>query len=187
MPVREALSSLRQALTGPARFDPTESTQTFAIRATDFVQSIILPPLLADIAVSAPGIRLSVRPPTGSLPTAELISGELDLVMAPWGEGPPGFLKQKLFQEKFLTVARLDHPTLRSELTLEDFVKLRHVIVSFRGDMVAPIDEELEQMGRPRRVTIAVPYFHMALAIVATSDLIATVPERLARAFAPPT
>jgi DNA-binding transcriptional LysR family regulator len=183
-PVRDALRGLRQALDGPAHFNPGTSTKTFTLRATDFVQSVVLPPLLVELAVEAPGIRLSVKPPTGNLPTAELIAGELDLVMAPWSEGPSGFLKQKLFQEKFLTAARVDHPTLRDRLTLDDFVNAGHVIVSFRGDMVAPIDEELERMGRPRRVAVAVPYFHMALALVASSDLIATVPERLARAFA---
>lgn len=183
-PVGEALRGLRQALEGPKRFDPATSTQTFTLRASDFVQSIVLPPLLAEIAVKAPGIRLSARPPTGSLPTAELIAGELDLVLAPWGDGPAGFLKQKLFQERFLTAARSDHPALGDKLTVDEFVTLRHVIVSFKGDMTAPIDQELEQMGRPRRVAIGVPYFHIALAMVAASDYIATVPERLARAYA---
>jgi DNA-binding transcriptional LysR family regulator len=69
-------------------------------------------------------------------------------------------------------------------LTLERFMELRHVVISFLGDMVGPVDEALDEQGLRREIAVAVPYFHIALALVAASDLIVTVPERLARTYA---
>jgi DNA-binding transcriptional LysR family regulator len=162
-PVRAALAEINRTLQGRQRFDPITSQRTFTLRATDFVQGILLPPLLANLAAAAPSVRLHVRPPIGGLPTAELAGGELDLALARRTDAPAGFYEQKLFTESFLSAVPAGHPCAHRPLTLERFMELRHVVISFLGDMVGPVDEALDQQGLRREIAVAVPYFHIAL------------------------
>ncbi len=48
------------------------------------------------------------------------------------------------------------------------------------GSLSGIVDQVLAAEGRSRRVIVAVPYFLAALATVAASDLIATMPRRIA-------
>jgi DNA-binding transcriptional LysR family regulator len=184
-PVHRALSEIRQALAGGGHFEPGTARRLFTVQATDFVQGIVLPPLLAEIAAKAPHIRLRLCAPTGGLPTAKLASGELDLVLARRTEAPAGLYEQKLWTEGFLSAVRSGHPCAGQKLTLERFLELRHVTISFASGMAGPVDEALDACGLRRDIALAVPYFHIALAAVAASDLVVTVPEWLARAYAP--
>jgi DNA-binding transcriptional LysR family regulator len=79
---------------------------------------------------------------------------------------------------------RSRHPALRSGLTLDIYLSLNHLIVSFAGDLVGTIDEVLAQDGHSRRVAASSPMFLSAFAAAAASDLIVTAPRRLALRFA---
>jgi DNA-binding transcriptional LysR family regulator len=46
------------------------------------------------------------------------------------------------------------------------------------------VDTWLRQEGRERQVVLSVPHYAQALHVVAQSDLIAVIPERLVRAYA---
>src|SRR5690606_34215092 len=87
-----------------------------------------------------------------------------------------------LFQDRFVCIARADHPEIRDSLTLDQYCELPHARTMTRSHMVSveKIDRALAALGRRLRIGmvshdyIAVPH------IVAQSNLIATVPERLA-------
>ena len=64
-------------------------------------------------------------------------------------------------------------------MTLKTYTSAEHLIVSPRGDHTGIVDEELGKHRQTRHVVMAVPQFLPALAIVATTDLIATLPSRL--------
>lgn len=69
-------------------------------------------------------------------------------------------------------------------MDLESYAGAGHVLTAPGGTIGGIVDQILESKGLSRRVVVAVPYFLAALATVAASDLIATVPGRLARAQA---
>jgi DNA-binding transcriptional LysR family regulator len=48
-----------------------------------------------------------------------------------------------------------------------------------------PVDRALGELGLGRRVVVTVPTFAAALDLVATTDLVATLPERLVRLLPP--
>ena len=87
-------------------------------------------------------------------------------------------------EETYRVVARARHPALRKRLSLETYLALDHVLVSFRGDLQGTVDQALARQGLTRRVAASVPMFLTAFAMVAHGDLIATVPARLAERYA---
>src|SRR5262245_8649693 len=56
-PVHEALRLLERAL-GPVTFDPATSNRTFTLMASDYVEFVLLPRLVAEVARQAPGVQL---------------------------------------------------------------------------------------------------------------------------------
>lgn len=58
------------------------------------------------------------------------------------------------------------------------------MLISPGGDLRGVVDDRLATMGRSRRVILGLPAFLPALAAVAASGALVTLPARVARAFA---
>ena len=124
-------------------------------------------------------MRVSILP-LGRRPAIDALEqGDIDLALG-FAWGLPRSIKQtKLYDESYSVVMRQGHPLAQQHMTLKAYTSTEHLIVSPRGDHKGIVDEELEKRGQLRRVIMAVPQFLPALAIVATTDLIATLPSRL--------
>jgi DNA-binding transcriptional LysR family regulator len=183
--IHAALDDIDRALRGRPPFDPSTARRAFTIAAVDLSELTILPPLLARIAEDAPGIDLLVRPLRLDTIEEELESGLVDVAFVVLNaDDDLGALRQRLFHESFVCVVRADHPTVGEALTIEEFVALDHALVGPRGRRGGFVDSELARLGLTRRVALMVPHFLVAPMVVAKSDLILTLPERIARAFA---
>ena len=89
-----------------------------------------------------------------------------------------------LFLERFVCVVRRDHRQVGERLSLDSFCALDHLLVSTSGSsFTAPADDVLAAMGRHRRVRLSVPHFLLVPEILTRSDMIAVLPERLARGY----
>src|SRR5258707_521485 len=64
-PLRNALSEMQLALE-PTAFDPASADRRFALAVDNYSAVVLVPPLVAAVAASAPAVRLDMRPP-GSL------------------------------------------------------------------------------------------------------------------------
>jgi DNA-binding transcriptional LysR family regulator len=184
-PVRRALGEIDRALASSPSFDPRTARRAFTLATLDHGELVILLPLLQRLAAEAPGIDLRVRPLRFADLEEELESGAVDLaigVLAPGDE--PSLNGQKLFREHFVCMVRADHPEVGATLSLAEYVALDHALVSPRGRPGSLVDAELAKRGLERRVALVVPHFAVAPMIVARSDLVLTVPERIAHAFA---
>jgi DNA-binding transcriptional LysR family regulator len=85
-----------------------------------------------------------------------------------------------LFDESFVCVMRKGHPIAKEKLTLTRYCAANHVMVAPRGTPCSIVDSALEKLGRSRRVALAVPHFLAVPYSVAATDLIATLPTRVA-------
>jgi DNA-binding transcriptional LysR family regulator len=90
-----------------------------------------------------------------------------------------------LFEDNYAVVARDAHPAFRESLTLKDYLGAKHIVVSLSGSVNGIVDRVLARDGYTRTLVAAVPFFFTALAAVSRSNLITTLPRRLAAAFAP--
>ena len=184
-PKIEAMIDLaRQAVGHKSSFDPTRSERIFRIAANDFVASLLAPALADDMQHVAPGIRFAVSFLVGVSALDALRSDAVDLAVGRFSSLSDSYQSTVLGQESYLVVAREDHPALRDGLTLAIYLSLDHVLVSFKGDTRGTVDHALARLGKTRRVAASVPMFMTALTILSRSDMIGTVPSRLARRYA---
>ncbi len=179
VPIAEILERAREVIESAEAFDPRHSRRRFVLGAPDGASAVLLPPLLAELRATAPGIDLGVRNLVGNFEAAftALDRRELDLAVLPLREMPARFSSCKLYDEDFVIVRRAGHPA-RGKLTLAGYCSAPHLVVSSSGDPQGPIDAELAKRGKSRRVVLTVSNFMHALAIVAESDLMAALPRQ---------
>jgi DNA-binding transcriptional LysR family regulator len=183
-PVRQVLAEIGRIVEQPGSFDPAAAEHTFTIAASDYVEYAILPRLVDFLEAKAPRARLAVRPMDFGAVGRNLEAGDIDLGIMGAAFAPPSARSRPLFVERFVCVVRRDHPRTAEQLTLDEYCALDHVLVSPSGGAFrAPGDDALAALGRSRHVRLSVPHFLLVPEILTRSDMIAVLPERLARGY----
>jgi DNA-binding transcriptional LysR family regulator len=188
-PVAELLSRLEAIVSAAGPFDARTATRSFTIGAPDALAAVFLGALVAALAREAPGIdiRLLQLMPQRQGKSAsqvwqdtlsELDSHRLDLAVLPLGQLPSRYAERLLFEEDFVVAMRKGHRMAR-KVTLAAYLAAPHMLVSAIGDAFGIVDIRLAEQGHSRRVALTVPNFMMALAQLAESDFIATLPRHL--------
>lgn len=181
-PLHEALEAVRAVVVNGAAFDPAIADATVSIAASDFVLSVLLTRVVLALRAKAPRLKIAWRPIDGRTVGEELERGELDLALMTPSTAPDRLKAQRLFDERYVCVVRRDHPEVGASLDLDTFLAIEHAIVSPRGGGFAgATDAALAAIGRRRQVVLSVSSFLMLPEVIAGSDLIALLPERLAR------
>lgn len=182
-PIRATLATLETALTGPV-FDPLNAERTFVLAATDFVEFVLLPKLLARLAHEAPKVKLHIHGWSHHRVPAMLERGEADLMIGFYQGLPPGHHDQSLFPDEFVCIVRKRHPQVGQRLTLKTYLSLRHVLVTQEFTEPGAADVALAARGLSRTVALRLSHFLMVPAIVAATDYVAAISRRVAEEFA---
>ncbi|KYF55496.1 LysR family transcriptional regulator [Sorangium cellulosum] len=182
-PIREALAQIEATVARSPRFDPATARRSFSVATVDYVELILLPRLVQKLFADAPFVDLVARPYDSDL-WGSMETGKVDLAIGMFPAVPAGFYRQRLLEEHYTCVVRRDHPVVRSKLTLKMYTSLPHALISPRGDGGGRVDEVLAEQGLSRRVALQIPHFLVAAHIVAQTDLVLTVPARIAQVFA---
>jgi len=184
-PVRALLAETERLIKPPLEFDAATSQQRFVLAATDYIELLLMPELSGHIEKMAPGIDLHVKRTEASFPVSQLENGSLDVVLGFESVlNPPAHLQREyLFSDKMACVVRLDHSLLSKPPSLEEFVSVPHMLISRTGSNVGIIDQKLAELGLERRIKLIVPHFLSAPLIVAKTDMILTLPYRIAEQF----
>ncbi|MBD9467025.1 LysR family transcriptional regulator [Pseudomonas sp. Pdm06] len=185
---REIFSNLSPALDGIAAalsrcqaFEPATSEATFHIGLCDDVEYALLPELLRRLRVEAPGTTLVVRRTDQWQVSQLLASGEISLGISPTLELPANARRKTLRPIRPMLLRADSQP---GELTLDEFCRRPHAVVSSMGNVIDDSDRALCLMGRQRRVVLTVPQFSALPVLLAQSDMIAIVPDYVAQAMA---
>ncbi|MEQ9500633.1 MAG: LysR family transcriptional regulator [Deltaproteobacteria bacterium] len=182
--VRDAILVADRVFEAPAEFEPSRLERRFVMSATDYVLTVLGTDFDERLTEAAPQLDLVVIP--NAVDDADrLRDGDTDLAVGIYGELPPELRTRPLITDRLVCVVREGHPAVRRKLTLKRFVALEHIQIAPRGRPGGYVDELLVERGMSRRVARAVPYFSAALQMVAGSDRILTVSERIARLAAP--
>ena len=181
-PVHRALAGLEEAV-GDRRFDPATSDQVFRLAATDYMEFVVFPPLIRRLRAIGSRIALHVAPLEETAKADALARGDIDLALGYFRRPDENLHAHALFDERFVCLVRRNHPVVRRRLTLKQFVALDHVLVAPSGVAHGVVDEQLERRGLARRVALAIPHFLQVPFVVAETDYIATLTERVAQRF----
>ncbi|WP_067901284.1 LysR family transcriptional regulator [Nocardia vaccinii] len=183
-PLRAALAELTETLGATAEFDKARPTR-FTLGLSDLGEVTVLPLVLAELAAQAPLAGLRVSAFDLETATDQLTRGELDAVVASPVLDSPRLRRTPLFTEGYVGMIAADHPRLRAAAPgAADLERERHVVVDgsagHPGPRKALVEHRLES-----RIAVRVTRFATLPYVVQDSDLVAIVPERVARALAP--
>lgn len=184
-PIRHGLRLLEGALAEP-RFDPATSDRRFVVAASDYVELVLLPALLRRLAKLAPRVRLALVPWGLHEAPPGLARGEVDLMLGFYDQLPPQHHEQLLFEDEYVCVVRRNHPSVKRRLTLTQYLKLKHVLVSARTDSAGSVDRALSALGKQRVIGARVSHFLSVPVLVAQTDFVAALDRRVAEVFAKP-
>jgi DNA-binding transcriptional LysR family regulator len=172
----EATSVLRRST--PARLDQVE--RTLVIRSSDAAAAILAGPLTAMASHDVPRVRLCFIP-EGTEDVSDLREGRVDVDVGAVDLDASELKVRRLYLDRFVAVVRRGHPLARGRFTAHRLTAFRHLVVSRPGKEWSPLDAWLARSGLRRAVAAVVPSFLAALVTVAQSDLVAVVPQSVAR------
>lgn len=184
-PVRTALDNLRAVIDEKTSFDETSSHRIFHIMANDYVDIMLISDLIQDIHAKASGVSLKIERSQSQFqaPPPALLTDSFDLALGFFTDAPsldPNLQSELLWEEQNICIARKGHPSIQNKLSLKQFVAAHHAAIFYDSERVGLIDRLLLQKGYERKTAVYAPHYLSVLYMVAASDLIATVPKRLA-------
>lgn len=185
-PVARALELLHGALNRRDAFTPAASERVFTLGMTDIGEIYFLPTLMDALARTAPGVSISTVRNAAVKLREEMEAGHVDLAIGLLPQLKAGFFQRRLFTQRYVCLFRRGHRLAKRGPTLADFAAAEQVVVVSAGTGHGRVDELLDRAGVRRTVRLRVPHFVAVGHILQNTDMIATVPERLAQALAEP-
>ena len=183
-PIRRALDILERGLRRDEPFDYAHSDREFVIAVEDYGETVILPRFIDWLAKTAPQVRINIRPEPSAQLEGELRDGTVDLALDYFALPQAGYESQCLMIESLLSLSRKDHPAIGEQLSLDTYLKLRHIALTPRTRTTPMIDLALSKRGMKRTISVTVPHFQSMPVMVQTSDMICTMPRRMANLYA---
>ncbi len=158
-------------------FEPASSDTVFRVAASDYLDPLFLPELVARLKASAPDVRIEFQPLSREFDyRRSLAAGEVDLVVGNWLE-PPGELHLgKLMTDEIVCLVAEDHPAGRSrDWSVDKYLACDHVAPSeLHPGAVGVIDQHLAAQGLKRRISVRSAHFGLIPLMVAQSLLVLT-------------
>ena len=196
--VQDGMQRLAAALSARP-FVPADATRTFCIAASDYPTSTIIPPLLRRLADAAPNVGLRMFPGSRLDAVRFLDEGRIDLMLGWIDEIPERMGHRTVVTEHEALVVRKDHPLTRGILTRKRLFDFPYVVVELTGTEDRGVDGFVDERGLVRRtwierllietannggpvgrVAVTVPNYGPVAPILEQTNMIATLPRRLA-------
>lgn len=183
--VAEALRQVESLLHGQQDFDPQRARDTVTLIVTDYIDFVVVPALVKAMAKRAPHVILRIVGPNPRRLGEVFSAGEVDVSVSYFPNPPASLRVRPLFQDRLVGIARRGHPYLSGARDLDAFCGASHVAIA-PGEATmynALVDQQLERAGRSRHIQLSKPTFLGVPFIVEQTDLLATMPETVARGF----
>lgn len=185
-PVGYALGMIHSGLNQQTRFDPTTVKRAVTIGMTDIGEIVFLPGLVERLRREAPGITLNTVRNTAVNLRDDMEAGKVDIAIGLLPQLKAGFFQRRLFRQRYVCLFRRGHTLDKKRMTLADYRAAEHLVVVSAGTGHGKVDELVRRAGVERLVRLTVPHFVGVGHILQRTDLVATVPERLAQRLAEP-
>ena len=175
-PAGDILRSAEALFSDARGFDPKTSTRTFRVAASDYLDPLFLPRLLARIKQQAPMCPLDILPLSPDAHYhAQLADGDADVVIGNWPEPPGDLHLGKLFVDEVVCLVSREHPAVRRGWSAEEWLAAEHIAPTptYPGAR-GVIDAHLDTLGLQRNITARCAHFGQIPEMVAGSLLVLT-------------
>jgi len=162
-------------------FEPATARQTFRIAASDFLDPLFLPQLVAQIKQQAPLCPIEILPLSAESDyRARLAQGEVDVVIGNWLTPPDDLHLGRLFGDEVVCLVARDHPAVRRDSSkggwdATSWLAAEHIAPTpTHPGARGVIDEHLDSLGLQRNITARCPHFGLIPSMVASTLLVLT-------------
>jgi len=158
-------------------FAAATSRQLFRVAASDYLDPLFLPELVAHLRRLAPEVRLELLPLSGDYDyRGHLASGEVDLVVGNWLQPPAELHLGRLMTDEMVCLVGESHPASRSRAWSADaYLAAEHVApMPFHANAPGVVDEHLASRGLVRSIAVKTAHFSLIPLMVAQSLLVLT-------------
>jgi LysR family transcriptional activator of mexEF-oprN operon len=183
-PVRVTLAQIQDAVLQREAFDPSTAERVFRIGLADSIEVAVVPGLVARLRSTAPGVSLRLRSINRMSILEELDSGSLDLGIGVFTHGQIHHKRRPLYTDSFLCLFNPEQLNLSPPVSLDDYLRVPHVLTSLTDDAHGAVDEVLAKLKLKRTIAMTTPGFLAVPFVVRRAPVITTMPSRLARYFA---
>jgi DNA-binding transcriptional LysR family regulator len=185
-PVGAALAQVALALNQRSAFEAATSTRRFTIAMTDVGELHFMPALIERCRLAAPHLQISSRRAGSIALKEEMESGRVDLAIGPFEDISEALYQRLLFRQPYVSMVRRGHPLTEGKVDLARFAAAEHLFVDSSESPYDRINQLLEKAGIGASTRFRVPHFTAVPYIVQASDLVVTVPQKLAERAGPP-
>jgi DNA-binding transcriptional LysR family regulator len=175
-PAAQILQSAEQLFLPARAFDPAQAREVFRIAASDTLDPLFLPAVVARIKSQAPHCQVEVHALSAQARYAhDLGQGVVDVVIGNWAEPSEELHRAQLLEDEVVCLVSERHPAVRRGWTEADWLACEHIAPTpaypgWRG----VIDEHLDRLGKTRHIAARCAHFGLIPRMVASSLLVLT-------------
>jgi LysR family nod box-dependent transcriptional activator len=182
--VKRVIRQVGDLIAMSTEFDPAQSERFFHLMASDSISTVLLSPTISAMQAIAPRIKVDIRLPEDTLNT-KFENGEIDLSLLPQEFLSPQHPSELIYEESHVVVGWDKNPVFKKKITEEAFFEASHVSVSIGHNSTPSYTERnMQKMGYERRIDIHAPHFSSLPWLLANTNRLAVIQERLALKFA---
>lgn len=185
-PIGAAMAQVALALSQRSRFEPATSSRRFTLAMTDVGEVYFMPVLIERCRTAAPNVEIASVRANGLTLKDDMETGRVDLAIGAFEDVSDALYHRALFRQRFVSMFRKDHPLAKDRVDLARFVAAPHLLVDAAQSPYDRINGLLEKAGVTAGARFRVPHFTAVPYIVSTSELVVTVPQKLAESAASP-
>lgn len=183
-PVQAALAQIQEITAPPDVFDPATADLTFTLGIPDSTEVLLMPTLIAHLQAVAPRVKLLLHTVDRHRILDDLDTGRVDLGIGVFEQGQTHHKRRILNKENYLCIFNAQLVGVSAPISLDDYVRLPHLLTSLVESAHGVVDDALAKIGRKRVIALTSPRFSVMPFVVRQAPVIATMHSRLARFFA---
>jgi len=180
--IRDALNCCREGLSMSLLSSGSQTGRMLFIGLSDDYEIAFGSAILTAVAAKHPGLRLAFRQLHAGIAADALTGRHTDIAISA-GEFPSATLDYLNAGSGGYACLMSKRAEMAGSLTLEDFIRRPHLLIS-SGGIVGAVDEALRELKMRRTIRASVTHFSAIPFFIRQSDMIATLPQHAAEALA---
>lgn len=181
--IRQILDQVILLLSETSSFDFVTSTRSFNIVLGDYGELVVLPRLMRWLDENNSKVTVNIRSSEQPDICDAMRTGKMDLCLSPEPIIEEGFSNQCVVIEHLMSMVRADNPLVGNKITLDKFLSLSHVILQWSDPKGSIVEQWLRAQGKSRDRHMEVHSFFDMPRVVASTNMICSVPSQMAVHF----
>ncbi|MEF0941872.1 LysR family transcriptional regulator [Rhizobium sp. BR 362] len=178
---RETLNRML-AIAVPQEFDPMTAEGAVTLSCNHHERFLLLPAFIRTLREAAPNVVLNVLESAVN-GKQQLKENVADIVLGPVRILGEGYFRRRIFSDHYSCVMDADNPLAKGDLTLQRFQNAAHIAITHNGQWQALYFAALRERNIVLTPQLTLPSHDSLELMIAGTDLVATIPNRLASTY----